>query len=412
MTKPLTKHKWAFSSKFKRNGFGWKSDLPIQRIKEALSEIKAQVKKEPVLAAEGAILLLEKLSPALTHVDSSSGAIGGWVNKAIDTLVPIIANAKVDGDLRQKWLDRLWQALEEDEMPYIESLGDEWGALCVTPELSSLWADRFLSDMAFLLSSTPKGYVAGYYKGTAACYSALFTAKRFDEIFALNQQEKYSFWSQRVWGVKALAEQGKHREAIDYALATDQRNQPTAAIARVCESILLELGLAEEAYEKYAFAATQSTTNVATYKALVKKYPTISPEKILQDLVQKEPLNAGKWFATAKDAGYYGYAIWLANQSPVDIKTLGRAVRDFNDSMTGFAFEAGLAALHWISLKQFYELNQSDIDEIVELTILAAHKLELSDAQLNERLLPLMSSNRSGAGLLKRLVNYLQPRVC
>jgi len=40
----------------------------------------------------------------------------------------------------------------------------------------------------------------------------------------------------------------------------------------------------------------------------------------------------GKWFATAKDAGYYDYAIHLANLSPVDIKTPSRAARDFNDT--------------------------------------------------------------------------------
>jgi len=34
----------------------WQSDKPIQRIKEALSEIKLVAKKEPELAAAGAVL--------------------------------------------------------------------------------------------------------------------------------------------------------------------------------------------------------------------------------------------------------------------------------------------------------------------------------------------------------------------
>jgi hypothetical protein len=67
-------------------------------------------RKEPVLAAEGAITLLEKLSPALEQVDSSSGVLGSTVNKAIETLVPLIAKADVDAPLRQRWLERLWQA--------------------------------------------------------------------------------------------------------------------------------------------------------------------------------------------------------------------------------------------------------------------------------------------------------------
>lgn len=62
-------HKWQFTSRFRRHAFGWRSDLPIKRIKEALKEIKQFARKDPVLAAEGAIILLEKLSPALEQVD-------------------------------------------------------------------------------------------------------------------------------------------------------------------------------------------------------------------------------------------------------------------------------------------------------------------------------------------------------
>lgn len=86
-----TAHKWQFASRFRRHAFGWRSDTPIQRIKEALAEIKQVARKEPVLAAEGAIILLEKLSPALEQVDSSSGALGSAVNKAIETLVGFVA---------------------------------------------------------------------------------------------------------------------------------------------------------------------------------------------------------------------------------------------------------------------------------------------------------------------------------
>ena len=402
------KHKWVFSSRFKRDAFGWKSDLPIQRIKEALTEIKSVAKKEPVLAAEGAVLLIEKLSPALTHVDSSSGAMGSWVNKALETLVPFIIKAEVDADQRQKWLERLWLAFEEDEMPYIESLGDYWGEICSSEDLASRWADRLLAMRQFSIDNTPKDYLSLYFKGIHACYSALFTAKRFVELYQLAVDSKALYWHERRWVVKALVAQGKPHEAIDYALATDERYRPTHAVAKVCESILLDMGLIEEAYEHYALDANQSTTNVATYKAIVKKYPSISPEKILQDLVNQEPLLAGKWFATAKDAGYYDYAIHLANQSPVDIKTLSRAARDFNDSQTEFAFEAGMAALHWISLKQFYELEQRDIHEVVDLTLLAAHKLAIPQTELTTRMAPMLDKQRSGAQLLSYLARRLE----
>ncbi len=68
--------KWQFSSRFRRRAFGWKSQPPIQRVKEAVTEIKAIARRDPLLAAKGAVLFLEKVSPALEQVDSSSGAIG------------------------------------------------------------------------------------------------------------------------------------------------------------------------------------------------------------------------------------------------------------------------------------------------------------------------------------------------
>jgi hypothetical protein len=84
----------------------------MTRIKEAVSEIKKVARKDAVLAAEGAVLFLEKLSPALEHVDSSSGAIGTAVNNAIEALVPIIAGAPANHALRDTWMERLWRAVE------------------------------------------------------------------------------------------------------------------------------------------------------------------------------------------------------------------------------------------------------------------------------------------------------------
>ena len=116
------KHKWTFRARFRRHAFGWRSQPAIKRIKEAVSEIKKAVRKDPVPGAEGAVLFLEKVSPAIEQVDSSSGAIGTAVNNAIDALWPIIAKAPAEGKLRDKWLKHLWRAVEDDGIPYIELL--------------------------------------------------------------------------------------------------------------------------------------------------------------------------------------------------------------------------------------------------------------------------------------------------
>ena len=81
-------HAWTFALRFRRGAFGWRSDPAIARIKEALTEIKTANRKAPMLAAEGAVLFLTKISPSLENIDSSSGAIGTAVNRAIDALVP------------------------------------------------------------------------------------------------------------------------------------------------------------------------------------------------------------------------------------------------------------------------------------------------------------------------------------
>ena len=115
-------------------------------MREAVGEITKVARRDPALAAEGAVVFLERVSPALEQVDSSSGAIGNAVYHAIVALVPVIAQAPGDGATRDAWLERLWAAHLADEIPYIEHLGDYWGDLCASREVASRWADRLMGD--------------------------------------------------------------------------------------------------------------------------------------------------------------------------------------------------------------------------------------------------------------------------
>ena len=54
------------------------------------------------LAGEGAVLLIERVSPAVCEIDSSSGALGNATHSLVETLVPIIAAAPVTAPTRQK----------------------------------------------------------------------------------------------------------------------------------------------------------------------------------------------------------------------------------------------------------------------------------------------------------------------
>ena len=74
---------WTFAARFRRGAFGWKSDLAIQRLDEAAAEIRAMARKDPALAADGAVRLFEKLSPAFENVDDSSGRLQAVIRDVI-----------------------------------------------------------------------------------------------------------------------------------------------------------------------------------------------------------------------------------------------------------------------------------------------------------------------------------------
>lgn len=387
----MSPHKWQFAPRFRRHAFGWRSDTPILRIKEAVSEIKSVARKDPVLATEGAVIFLEKLSPALEQVDSSSGAIGTAANRAIDTLVPIIAKADVSSSIRENWLERLWQAIQDDAIPYIEILGDSWGELCMSPELASHWADEFMPVVKSVWD--PKASGQGYFKGTSACLACLYAAGRHQELLRLIDKAPLKWWHDRRWGVKALSAMGKKAEAIRYAEDSRGLNDPGWQIAQVCEAILLSSGLFDEAYRRYAAEANRGATNLATFRAIAKKYPNKQPEDILRDLIASAPGAEGKWFAAAKDAGLFDVAIELAARSPSDPRTLIRAAKDFATDRPDFALASGVSALRWITLGHGYEIKGIDVLDAYTAVIAAAPGAGVDEQQIKEQIRHLISGN-------------------
>jgi hypothetical protein len=367
---------WQFRARFRRNAFGWRSQPAIQRVKEAVSEIKSVARRDPVVAADGAVLFLERLSPALEQVDSSSGAIGTAVYNAIRQLVPIIANAPADEKTRQRWLERLFDAHEADRMPYIESLAEHWGELCASAELASTWADRLLDTAKMALSPDPT--LGGYFHGTSACLSALYRAERYPEI--VNLVPPSAIWHYQEWVVKALAAMGKKADAIRYAEACRGPWTPDGAVDALCEEILLSSGLMEEAYRRYGLTANTRGTYLATFRAVSKKYPLKSSPELLADLVGTTPGHEGKWFAAAKDAGLFDEALQLASRSSCDPKTLTRAARDALSSRTRWSLQVGLLALHWLVEGFGYEITSADVRAAYEIVLRAGAELGDVDA--------------------------------
>lgn len=397
-------HKWEFKARFRRHAFGWKSQPAITRIKQAVAEIKKVGRKQPVLAAEGAIAFLERVSPALEHVDSSSGSIGAAVNNAITALVPVIAAAPVDTKTREAWLERLFDAYQNDDIPYIERLGDHWGALCASKDIASAWADRLIETVKRAWSPDPS--LRGFFKGTSNCLSAFVAAERYDEVLVLIGLAPYKTWHYRQYGVKALAAQGKIAEAIRYAEEGRGLNDHPVAIACVCEDLLLASGLVDEAYRRYGLEANHAGTYLATFRAVAKKYPHKAASEILNDLVKTTPGDEGKWFAAAKTAGLYDDALALARRTPCDPKTLARAARDFGENQPAFALGAGLLSLHWLVQGYGYEIMGADVWDAYRATMAAAERRNAS-AEVKEQIRKLVASERAGGFVAKVLAREL-----
>jgi len=405
MTK-AERHRWQFAGRFRRNAFGWRSQPAIQRVREAVSEIKRVRRTVPVLAAEGAVLFLEKVSPALAHVDSSSGAIGAAVSRAIEELVPVIAQAPAEYFRRAEWLERLWEAYTTDNIPYIESLGDFWGELCATKELASEWADRLVAGLREDWESRERS-PGRYFQGTPACLSSLVAAGRYQELLELLEKAPVVWWVYRRWGVQALAAMGKKAEAIRYAEASRGLNDDPAMIAHACEEVLLSSGLAEEAYKRYAIAANRSTSYLASYRAIVRKYPHKEPAQILRDLIGSTPGEEGKWFAAAREAGLLGLAMELANRSPCDPRTLSRTARDFVDENPSFSLAVGLAALRWLGEGYGYEITAADVWDAYSHTMKAAERLGQTEG-VRERIGGLIAGERFIVQVLGRELGIAQ----
>ena len=359
---------WGFRSRFRRNAYGWKgSKLAISRIKEALSEIRVVERHDPVVAAEGSVLLLTILSPALSDIDSSSGSLGSAVNGAIETLVPIIAQAPVDRTQRQKWLTKLYEAYEDDDIPYIEHLGEFWGELCADPELASTWADEFLPTVKHVIAERAAGTYA-FFKGTTPCLSALFHANRHDELLQLLDSEPRPYFGDVKWGAKVMIARGQIDEGLAYWRKLGGKYIHETEFAEFAEEALLAAGRRAEAFDQYALEANRANSNIATFRAIHKKYPEIEANKLLSYLIAAGG-SPGKWFATAKTLGQFEVAQQLIWQSPCDPHTLIRAARDFETKQPLFALQCARGALHWISTGHGYEITGLDVRTAWQLAV-------------------------------------------
>lgn len=368
------KRSWEFKRHLRPTALGWSgSRLACQRLKEAVAEIGKAAKTDPVAAAEAVVSLMERIWPAFEHVDSSSGALGSAVVWSQSELLPILISAPAERKTRDKWLDRLWQAIQEDGVDYLSEVEVRWGEICASPAVASAWAERLIEPVRDAFSAT-RSY--RHFFGTTVCLSSLLAARRHRELLDLLALLSFPHWHYREFGVKALLADARFDDALAYIEASRRPNQTGPELDAACERILLGIGRSGEAFDKYAFTANFASTGLATFRAIRKKYPSRDSREILSRLA-KSSGEPGRWFAAAKDASLLDLALEFAQSGRTDPRTLARASRDFLESDTRFSLDIGRIAIQRILEGYGYELTVLDVSEAFAHLAAAAHRLSV-----------------------------------
>ena len=371
--------KWQFKARMRARSYSWRGTaLATARLKAAVSEIKKVAKTDPVAAGDGVVSLMERIWPAFQDIDTSSGALGTAVSRTLDELIPILIAAPADHAITSMWLERLFEAVQNDGVQYLAPVEDRWGEIARYPDLINDYADRLLWVVGRAWA-VRNGFE--YVAGTAICLSCLLEAGRYSDLQELLAIRRTKFWSWHRFGAEALVRQGLWEAAIAFAESVrDTANSPyeDRSIDRFCEDLLIRHGRSNEAYRRYGLVAAGGTTNLATFRALTKRYPDRDRRQTLIDLVNTRG-DKGKWFAAAKDAGFLDIALECAELSGVDPSTLVRAARDFCDKEPRFAAVVGLLAIRHLLAGGGYDPQVSEAADAATHLLAAARQIGAVD---------------------------------
>jgi hypothetical protein len=376
--------KWEFKSKFRANAYGWSgSRLAIDRLKAAASEIKSVAKSNPIIAGDGVVSLAERIWPAFQGIDSSSGVLGSAVFRTLDELIPILIAAPAEPATRRKWLARLFEAVQNDGVDYLSPLVERWGEIAQYPELMDEYANLMIG-MVRRAWADHKTF--SHVTGTSICLSCLLEIGRYDDLQEMLATHRTKFWPWHKFGARALVRQGLWEAAIAFAEATRAKTNPgffEASIDRFCETVLIEQGRSGEAYQNYGLRAAQGTTNLAAYRSLLRAYPGRDRRLILLDLIKSRG-DKGKWFAAAKDAGFFDIAIECAATHGAEPSTLVRAARDFQGKEPKFAATVALLALSSFLNGGGYDPGPAEATDAVKYLLAASREIAALDWAVGE----------------------------
>lgn len=313
------------------------------------------------------------------------------MSKALTEMAVLFGMAPLDDQQKNDLLERIWESCQNEEYGYYDEIGEYWPQMCGSEALVNKWADELLPIVKMVMKDTNAGT---YFKGTAPCLACLVAAKRYDEIFQLFDTKRNMIFHYYKYKLYALAGQGKIDDAINELESYAQNSCQAGGISHFGEKILLEAGMQNEAYRRFGIMANRKMTGLATFNAIRKKYPQIDTLQILNDLLDSEPQNKGKYFASARKAGYEDLAIDIAENNLVDPKTLTTACTEDLTREPRRALHYGLLALSSYSAGFGYDVMSTDITKAYTAAHAAAVNASMEN-EFKEQVMELINNDKS-----------------
>jgi hypothetical protein len=217
-----------------------------------------------------------------------------------------------------------------------------------------------------------------YVRTSTLTLSCLLEAERYVELTEVLALQKMRSWSDERFAAQALLRQGREDEALAFAQAmldASRQSYHHTEICQFCEDVLVRKGKEDDAYRRFGLPTASGNTYLSMWRSLFKRYPDRDPRGILNDLMDLYEAK-GKWFATAKTAGFLDIALDCAADTAVEPATLIRAARDFTTKDPTFAANVALQAIAHLLAGRGYEANPFDLDTAASYLLAATTKLD------------------------------------
>lgn len=323
---------------------------------------------DPEDAREAAVRFVE----GLAHLAPAEIA-DGQVERELRELAERVADHLADAT--EIPVERLWHAIRADRLALTDPVAARWGELLPDPGHASTWADAHVEEVREGWSASRK--VGGHTATAVPVLSALLAANRPVDVIELLKRAPEPYWPERRFGVEAYLHMDARSDARRFAEPSLSDPVFAAEAARVCEDILLDAGLTEEAYRRYALVPDPAQRPLDQVHAIARRHPSHPPDEVLRELVAATGVDGDGWFDAALALGAEDVARELATSPGRDPERVMSAARAALVDAPELGLDLALAALR--------RLAAADTSGATARSIVEAHELALSAGSVTMR---------------------------